>query len=52
MVLRFCDGRPVSATTEGFVGWVCRAPAAEGEKVFVLVWDNPAWHVIPNLADP
>jgi transposase len=45
MLLRFCDGRPVSATTEEFLGWVCRELAAEGKKVFVLVWDNAAWHV-------
>ena len=44
MMLRFCDGRPVSATTEGFLAWVCRELAAEGKRVFVLVWDNAAWH--------
>jgi transposase len=45
MLLRFCDGRPVSATTEDFLGWVCRELAGEGKTVFVLVWDNAAWHV-------
>ena len=45
MMVRFCDGRPVSATTEDFLGWVCRELAAEGKRVFVLVWDNAAWHV-------
>ncbi len=45
MMLRFCDGRPVSATTEEYLGWVCGRPAAEGKRVFVLVWDNAAWHV-------
>ena len=45
MMLRFCEGRPVSATTEDFLGWVCEQLAAEGKKVFVLVWDNAAWHV-------
>jgi hypothetical protein len=45
MMLRFCEGRPVSATTEGFLGWVCEQLAAEGKTVFVLVWDNAAWHV-------
>lgn len=45
MMLRFCEGRPVSATTEEFLGWVCGELAAEGKKVFVLVWDNAAWHV-------
>ena len=45
MMLRFCEGRPVSATTEEFLGWVCEQLAGEGKKVFVLVWDNAAWHV-------
>ncbi len=45
MMLRFCDGRPVSATTEEFLGWVCGELAREGKRVFVLVWDNAAWHV-------
>jgi transposase len=45
MMLRFCEGRPVSAATEDFLGWACDRLAAEGKKVFVLVWDNAAWHV-------
>jgi transposase len=45
MMLRFCQGRPVSATTEEYLGWVCRELAGEGKRVFVLVWDNAAWHV-------
>ena len=45
MVRRFAEGRPVSATTEDFLGWVCGELAAEGKRVFVLVWDNAPWHV-------
>ena len=45
MMLRFCDGRPVSATTEAFLGWVCEQLAAEGKTGFAVVWDNAAWHV-------
>ena len=45
MMLRFCDGRPVSATTEAFLGWVCEQLAGEGKRVLVLVWGNAAWHV-------
>ena len=45
MMLRFVDGRPVSQVTEDFLGWVCGQLAAEGKRVFVLVWDNAAWHV-------
>jgi DDE superfamily endonuclease len=45
MLLRFVDGRPVSAVTEDFLAWLCARFAAEGKRVFVLVWDNAAWHV-------
>ena len=45
MLLRFVEGRPVSQVTEGYLGWLCGRFAAEGKKVFVLVWDNAAWHV-------
>lgn len=45
MLVRFVDGRPVSQVTEDFLGWACGVFAAEGKKVFVLVWDNAAWHV-------
>jgi hypothetical protein len=44
MLLRFVEGRPVSQVTEGFLAWLCQRFAAEGKKVFVLVWDNAAWH--------
>ena len=45
VMLRFVEGRPVSGVTEDFLGWVCRELAAEGKKVFALVWDNASWHV-------
>ena len=45
MMLRFVDGRPVSQVTEDFLAWACGAFAGEGKRVFVLVWDNAAWHV-------
>ena len=45
MLLRSCDGRPVSATTEEYLGWACRALAGEGKRVLGLAWDNAAWHV-------
>ena len=44
MTPRFCGGRPGSATTEDVLGWGCRGLAAEGERVFVVVWGNAAWH--------
>ena len=45
MLLRFVEGRPVSQVTEDYLGWLCERFAREGKKVFVLVWDNAAWHV-------
>ena len=45
MWLRFVEGRPVSQVTEDYLGWLCARFAAEGKRVFVLVWDNAAWHV-------
>jgi hypothetical protein len=31
--------------TEDFQAWPCRRFAADGSKVFVMVWDNASWHV-------
>jgi transposase len=45
MLLRFVDGRPVSAVTSEFLRWICGRLAKARKRVFVLVWDNAAWHV-------
>lgn len=45
MMLRFVDGRPVSGVTIEFLKWVVATLAAEGKRVFVLVWDNASWHI-------
>jgi len=45
ILLRFVDGRPVSAVTIEYLDWVCRRLAAESKKVLVLVWDNATWHL-------
>ncbi len=45
LLLRFVNGRPVSQVTEDYLDWLCAKFAAERKKVFVLVWDNAAWHV-------
>ena len=45
MMLRFVDGRPVSALTIEFLMWVLVPLAQEGKRVFVLVWDNASWHI-------
>jgi transposase len=45
MLLRFVEGRPVSAVTRAFLAWVAGHLAAEGVRVPALVWDNAPWHV-------
>lgn len=43
--LRFVQGRPVSALTCGFLGWVSEQLEQEGKKALLLVWDNASWHL-------
>ena len=45
VLLRFVEGRPVSRVTTAFLAWGADRLAAEGKRVWVLVWDNAAWHV-------
>ncbi len=45
MLLRFVDGRPVSAVTTQFLDWCCDRLAAQGKTALLLVWDNASWHV-------
>src|SRR6266567_3635685 len=45
MLLRFVDGRPVSAITVAFLEWCAKELAAEGKKALLLIWDNASWHV-------
>lgn len=45
ILLRFVDGRPVSAVTIEYLEWVCQRLAAARKKVLALVWDNASWHV-------
>src|SRR5512143_58325 len=44
MLLRFVDGRPVSAMTCAFLAWVTERLAAAGIRVLALRWDNASWH--------
>ena len=44
MLLRFVDGRPVSAVTIDFLRACCQSLAAQSITVLVLVWDNASWH--------
>ena len=45
VLLRFVEGRPVSRITTDFLAWGAGRLSAEGKRVWVLVWDNAAWHV-------
>jgi hypothetical protein len=45
VLLRFVEGRPVSHVTTAFLAWLCQRLAAEGKKVWVLMWDNASWPI-------
>src|SRR4051812_6033962 len=45
VLLRFVEGRPVSRVTIEFLTWAAHQLAQDGKRVWVLVWDNAAWHV-------
>ena len=44
LLLRFVDGRPVSAVTTQFLGWLTDRWSAAGKTALLLVWDNASWH--------
>src|SRR3954471_439085 len=39
------EGFPVSRITTDFLAWGSGRLAEDGKRVWVLVWDNAAWHV-------
>jgi transposase len=43
-LLRFVDGRPVSALTTQFLAWCAARLAARGKTALLLPWDNAGWH--------
>ena len=45
MLLRFVDGRPISALTTQFLDWCCARLAEQGKTALLLIWDNASWHV-------
>lgn len=45
MLLRFVDGRPVSAVTTQFLDWCSEQLATQGKTALLLVWDNASWHL-------
>ena len=44
MLLRFVDGRPVSAVTIDFLDACCQRLAAQSVTALVMIWDNASWH--------
>lgn len=42
--IRFVTGRPVSGLTTQFLAWGSARLAAEGQRVWVVIWDNASWH--------
>jgi hypothetical protein len=44
MLLRFVNGRPVSAVTIDFLTACCNELEALSIRALVLIWDNASWH--------
>jgi hypothetical protein len=44
-LLRFVDGRPVSALTTQFLAWCAERLARRGKTALLLAWDNAGWHI-------
>lgn len=44
MLLRFVDGRPISAVTIDFLIACSKSLATQGKTALVLIWDNASWH--------
>ena len=44
MLLRFVDGRPVSAVTIDFLTACCEHLAVQGITALIMIWDNASWH--------
>jgi transposase len=44
VMLRFVDGRPVSAVTIDFLAWCSERLAQQGVRAWLLIWDNASWH--------
>lgn len=51
MLLRFVDGRPVSAVTIDFLAWSSERLAAQGISGLLLIWDNASWHKSQQVRD-
>ena len=45
MLLRFVEGRPISALTCDFLGWLAQRMQEAGKRALVVIWDNASWHL-------
>ena len=45
VLLRFVDGRPVSAITTQFLEWCCDRLEDDEKTALLLGWDNASWHL-------
>lgn len=44
MLVRFVEGRPLSALTCTFLAWLAALFTAKGKRALFLIWDNATWH--------
>lgn len=50
VLLRFVEGRPISAVSITFLQWVCQQWVcqelqSEGKQALLLVWEPASWHI-------
>jgi len=51
MLLRFVDGRPISAVSIDFLTWCSERLQAAGKTALLLIWDNASWHISKAVRD-
>lgn len=51
VLLRFVDGRPVSAITIQFLEWCCQELQKMGKRGLAMIWDNASWHISQAVRD-
>lgn len=51
MLLRFVEGRPVSAVTCAFLAWLLAYFTTQGKRALFLIWDNASWHISRAVRD-
>ena len=49
MLLRFAEGRPVSAVITDFLAWCSHQLAAQGVTALLLIWANASWPQSPAV---